>query len=40
VAERVLASRDVSDLVVVFNMANDLFELDSPNRDRHAVWDG
>lgn len=27
-------------VVFVLNAANDYFELDRPNRERHAVWDG
>lgn len=40
VADHVLGERPARDLVVVFNLANDLFELEVPNVDRHAVWDG
>lgn len=27
-------------VVYVLNVANDLFELERPNRDRHVIWDG
>ena len=40
VADRILQERPVRDLVLVFNLANDLFELEVPNLERHAVWDG
>ncbi len=40
VVERLLAERKPSAVVVVVNLANDLFERDRPNRDRHKVWDG
>ena len=40
-AEEILSTRDgIDTLVVVFNFSNDLFEIDRPNRERHAVWDG
>jgi len=38
--ERLTAERKPARVVYVFNMANDLFELERPNRERHAVWDG
>ena len=40
VVAEVLAQRPVSTVVLTLNMSNDLFELDRPNRERHAVWDG
>lgn len=40
VARELLASREIDTLVYVVNMANDFFESDRPNRERHAVWDG
>lgn len=40
VAEELLEGRDIGTLVYVVNMANDFFESDRPNRERHAVWDG
>ncbi len=40
VVERLLVERKPSAVVVVVNLANDLFERDRPNRDRHKVWDG
>ena len=41
-AEEIITARGgaVSDLVIVLNFSNDLFELGRPNRERHAVWDG
>ena len=38
--EEMLARRRPKTVVYVVNMANDLFEANRPNRDRHAVWDG
>lgn len=38
--ERLAAERRPAAVVYVLNLANDLFELERPNRDRHAVWDG
>lgn len=40
VAGELLAERRASAVVVVLNFVNDPFELDRPNRERHAVWDG
>jgi len=40
VVEEMLARRHPKTVVYVVNMANDLFEANRPNRDRHAVWDG
>ena len=40
VIDRLLAERKPAVVVVVVNLANDLFERDRPNRDRHKVWDG
>lgn len=40
VVGEVLEQRPVSTVVLTLNMSNDLFELDRPNRERHAVWDG
>ncbi len=40
VVEEMLARRHPTTVVYVVNMANDLFEADRPNRDRHVVWDG
>ncbi len=40
VVEEVLAERPVTTVVVVVNFVNDLFELERPNVERHAVWDG
>src|SRR5689334_10703157 len=40
VVEEMLARRRPSTVVYVVNMANDLFEANRPNRDRHVVWDG
>jgi len=38
--ERLLPERKPDHVVVVLNLANDLFELERSNRQRHAVWDG
>ncbi|HMG23959.1 MAG TPA: hypothetical protein VK607_21640, partial [Kofleriaceae bacterium] len=35
-----LARRHPRTVVLTINLANDLFEADRPNRERHAVWDG
>ncbi|MFY0535611.1 hypothetical protein [Nannocystis pusilla] len=40
VARELLAERRSKTVVVVLNFVNDPFEIDRPNRDRHAVWDG
>lgn len=40
VVEEMLARRHPKTVVYVVNMANDLFEANRPNRDRHVVWDG
>ena len=40
VVEEVLKSRQVKRVVLVVNLANDLFELSHPNIERHVVWDG
>ena len=40
VAGELLAERRARTVVVVLNFVNDPFELDRPNRERHAVWDG
>ncbi|MSQ02458.1 MAG: hypothetical protein EXR71_11295 [Myxococcales bacterium] len=40
VVQRLLGERKPAIVVVVINLANDLFERDRPNRDRHKVWDG
>ncbi len=40
VARELLAERRASAVVVVLNFVNDPFEIDRPNRERHAVWDG
>lgn len=38
---RELVARDKPrSLVFTINLANDLFELERPNTERHAVWDG
>ena len=39
-AREVLATREVAKVVVVLNFVNDPFELERPNHERHAVWDG
>ncbi|HKP55303.1 MAG TPA: hypothetical protein VJV78_01205 [Polyangiales bacterium] len=38
--ERWVLERKPAKVVYVLNLANDLFELERPNRERHAVWDG
>jgi len=38
--ERALAERKPKRVLYVVNVANDLFEADRPNAERHAVWDG
>jgi hypothetical protein len=40
VAEEIIEERKPQTLIYVVNFVNDAFELDRPNRDRHAVWDG
>lgn len=39
-ARELLAERKAKTVVVVLNFVNDPFEIDRPNRERHAVWDG
>ncbi|MDC0717433.1 alginate O-acetyltransferase AlgX-related protein [Nannocystis bainbridge] len=40
VARELLAERQAKTVVVVLNFVNDPFEIDRPNHERHAVWDG
>lgn len=40
VVREMLEQRTPGTVVYVINMANDLFETERPNRERHAVWDG
>ncbi|WAS96145.1 alginate O-acetyltransferase AlgX-related protein [Nannocystis punicea] len=40
VARELLKSRRPATVVVVLNFVNDPFELERPNTERHAVWDG
>jgi hypothetical protein len=40
VLAEMLAKRKPKRVIYVVNMANDLFEAERPNRDRHSVWDG
>lgn len=40
VARELLAERKAKTVVVALNFVNDPFEIDRPNRERHAVWDG
>jgi hypothetical protein len=41
VAEELLAQRrSIGTLVYVLNFLNDPFELERPNHERHAIWDG
>lgn len=35
-----LAKRHPRTVVLAINLVNDLFEVQHPNRERHAVWDG
>lgn len=39
-ARALLQERRAKTVVVALNFVNDPFELDRPNRERHAVWDG
>jgi hypothetical protein len=39
-ARELLAERRATTVVVALNFVNDPFEIDRPNRERHAVWDG
>ncbi|MEZ4453067.1 MAG: hypothetical protein R3B09_26640 [Nannocystaceae bacterium] len=39
-ARALLEERGAKTVVVALNFVNDPFELDRPNRERHAVWDG
>jgi hypothetical protein len=39
-AAELLEARKPATLVVTINFLNDPFEIDRPNKDRHAVWDG
>ncbi|WP_096331005.1 hypothetical protein [Nannocystis exedens] len=40
VARELLVQRRPATVVVVLNFVNDPFELERPNTERHAVWDG
>jgi hypothetical protein len=40
VAKQLVTERPGANVVLVFNVSNDFFELDRPNVLRHAVWDG
>ncbi len=40
VVAEMLTRRKPSVVVYTVNLANDLFEAERPNRERHAVWDG
>jgi len=40
VTEEILEQRSPDTVVYVINFLNDPFELDRPNVERHAVWDG
>jgi hypothetical protein len=40
IVRELLPERRVRTVVYVLNMANDWFEKDSPNTERHVVWDG
>jgi hypothetical protein len=39
IAEQLIA-RHPKTVVLTLNLANDLFEVERPNKDRHTVWDG
>jgi hypothetical protein len=38
--EKALTKRPAKTVIYTVNLANDLFEANRPNKDRHAVWDG
>lgn len=40
ITEEILEQRKPKTVVYVINFLNDPFELERPNTDRHAVWDG
>jgi SGNH hydrolase-like domain, acetyltransferase AlgX len=40
VVERFVQRGPSSTVIYVLNLANDLFEVERPNLERHAVWDG
>jgi hypothetical protein len=40
VVREMLEKRTPGTVVYVINMANDLFETERPNSERHAIWDG
>jgi len=40
VAAELLAERRPRAVILALNFVNDPFEIDRPNRERHAVWDG
>ncbi len=40
VAEELLGALDVSAVIAVINLYNDLFEATLDNRHRHVIWDG
>lgn len=40
VARELLQERRARTVVVALNFVNDPFEIERPNRERHAVWDG
>ncbi|MBC8068095.1 MAG: hypothetical protein IAG13_07165, partial [Deltaproteobacteria bacterium] len=40
ITRELLAERSPQTVVYVLNFVNDGFELERPNRERHAVWDG
>ncbi|MDP2316023.1 MAG: hypothetical protein Q8P41_24210 [Pseudomonadota bacterium] len=40
VLDETLAARRPKTVVLVLNFSNDIFEKDTPNTQRHAVWDG
>ncbi|MFN7147585.1 MAG: hypothetical protein ACK4YP_27705, partial [Myxococcota bacterium] len=40
VLDALLASRKPKTVVLVLNFSNDLFEVNTPNTERHGIWDG
>jgi len=40
VTAELLAKRGAKTVVLTINLANDVFEVQRPNHERHAVWDG
>ncbi|MEZ0314369.1 MAG: hypothetical protein ACAI38_21590 [Myxococcota bacterium] len=40
IARELVATQKPRTLILTINLANDLFEIRRPNRERHRVWDG